>query len=125
MEWLKCHARAARWKEEILLLEEEMRRAIQFCAWKVNWWEKQTHRQTSMPSHLAEGITAYATEHATTERLRLTSWSNSWLTIRQQAKLVLEAHLKGQEDTTVISVLEVEIEGDDDDDESPFNFDEE
>jgi len=39
--------------------------------------------------------------------------------------LVLEAHLKGQEDTTVISVLEVEIEGDDDDDESPFNFDEE
>ena len=43
VEWLKCRARATRWKEEIMLLEEEMHRAIQFCAWKVNWWDKQAH----------------------------------------------------------------------------------
>lgn len=102
-----------------------MRRAIQFCAWKVSWWEKQAHRRTSIPSYLAEGITAYTNEHAATERHRLTSWSSSWLSIRQRARLVLERHLKDQEDTMDVAVLEVEIEGDDDDEESLFNLDEE
>ena len=102
-----------------------MRRAIQFCNWKVNWWETQAHSRASIPSHLAEGIAAYATEHADTERRRLTSWSSSWWAIRQRAKLVLESYLKGQEDTIDTAVLVVEIEGDDDDDEYPFNVDEE
>ena len=101
-----------------------MRRAIQFCAWKVNWWEKQAHRRTSVSSYLAEGITAYANEHAATERRRLTSWSSTWLSIRQRARLVLERYLKDQEDTMDVTVLEVEIEGDDDDEESLFNLDE-
>lgn len=90
----------------------------------MNWWEKQAHRRISIPSHLAEGITAYATEHAATERRRLTSWSSSWSAIQQQAKLVLETYLKDQEDTTGVAMLEVEIEGDGDDDESLFDFDE-
>jgi hypothetical protein len=81
IEWLKCCTRAARWNEEILLLEEEMHRAIQFCAWKMNWWEKQAHCQISIPSHLAEGIAAYATEQATMEHCQLTSWSSSWSAI--------------------------------------------
>lgn len=101
-----------------------MRRAIQFCTWKMNWWEKQARRRISIPSHLTEGITAYATEHAATERRRLTSWSSSWSAIRQRAKLVLETYLKDQEDTMDVAVLEVEIEGDDDDDETLFNLDE-
>ena len=111
-----------------MLLEEEMRRAIQFCAWKVNWWEKQAHCRTlsgPIPSYLAEGITAYAIEHAATERHRLTSWLSIWSSIRQRARLVLERHLKDQEDTMDVTVLEVEIEGDDDDEESLFNLDEE
>jgi hypothetical protein len=40
VEWLKLRARAARWREEILLLEEEMRRAIEFCDWKQRWWRQ-------------------------------------------------------------------------------------
>lgn len=102
-----------------------MRRALQFCVWKVNWWETQAQRRTSIPSHLTEGIAAYATEHADTERRRLTSWSESWLPIRQRSKLVLERYLKGQEDIIDVAVLEVEIEGDDDDDEYLFNVDDE
>ena len=37
-EWAKCHARAARWSEEVRLLVEEMRRVLWFAQWKVNWW---------------------------------------------------------------------------------------
>jgi hypothetical protein len=128
VEWLKCHARAARWKEEIQLLEEEMRRATQFYAWKGNWWEKQAHRRTSISSHLAKGIAAYATENATMEQCQLISWSNSWAAIRQRAALVLERHLKDKEDETDLAaqpVLEVEIEGEDDGDDLTFDFDEE
>jgi hypothetical protein len=32
VEWAKAKARAARWEEEVVLLDEEMRRVIQFCA---------------------------------------------------------------------------------------------
>jgi len=107
-----------------VLLEEEMRQAVQFCAWKVKWWEKQAHCRISIPLHLAEGITAYATEQAATERHRLTSWASTWLAIRQRAQLVLETDLKDKEDATGVPVLEVEVEGDDDDYEFLFSFDE-
>ncbi|KAF8230324.1 hypothetical protein L208DRAFT_1282617, partial [Tricholoma matsutake] len=81
IEWLKCHARAAKWKEEIQLLEEEMRQATRFCAWKGNWWDKQAHHQTSILSHLTKGLATYATENAATECHQLLSWSNSWVAI--------------------------------------------
>jgi hypothetical protein len=55
--------------------------------------------------------------HVATERRRLTSWSNTWAAIRQQAKSVLESHLKDREDMVDDVLLEVEIEGDDDDDD--------
>ena len=90
----------------------------------MKWWNNQVHRRTSLPSHLAEGITAYATEQAATERRQLTSWSSSWTAIQQQAKLILERCLKDQEDTMDVILLEVEIEGDDVDDESLLNLDE-
>ena len=85
----------------------------------MNWWEKQAHHRILIPSHLAEGIAAYATEHCW-----CTSWSNSWSTIQKRAKLVLEVYLKDQEDTMDVAMLEVEIEGDDGDDEYLFNLDE-
>ena len=90
----------------------------------MNWWKKQARRRISVSSHLTEGITAYALEHAATEHHRLTSWSDSWSAIQQRAKLVLETYLKDQEDTMDIAVLEVEIEGDNDDDETLFDLDE-
>ncbi|KAF8221285.1 hypothetical protein L208DRAFT_1101868, partial [Tricholoma matsutake] len=90
VEWLKCCARATRWKEEIELLEEEMRRAIQFCAWKSNWWEEQAGRQTLIFAHLAEGIAAYVAENATAEHCRLVSWLSHWEAVRQRSRLVLQ-----------------------------------
>jgi hypothetical protein len=114
VEWLKCRARAARWKEEIELVEEEMRRAIQFCAWKANWWEEQAGRRTLVSAHLAEGIAAYAAENATAERRRLLSWSSHWEVVRQRARLVLQNHLNNNEDGGEMGALEIEIEDEDD-----------
>jgi hypothetical protein len=37
-EWSKSRARAARAREEVLLLREEMRRVLEFLGWKARWW---------------------------------------------------------------------------------------
>jgi hypothetical protein len=105
VKWLKCHARAARWKEEILLIDEEMRRALEFCSWKVKWWEQQAHRRTTVLSYLREGLVAYATQNAATERRRLMAWSDAWAPVRQRAAQVLESHLKDREDSAGLTML--------------------
>lgn len=122
VEWLKCRARAARWKEEIQLIDEEMRRALDFCSWKVRWWERQAHHRTTVLPHLQEGLVAYAAENAATERRRLMSWSNAWAPVRQRAVHVLENHLKGREDAAALTVLDVEIEVDESDIDSAANW---
>ncbi|KAF8223543.1 hypothetical protein L208DRAFT_1078317, partial [Tricholoma matsutake] len=38
VEWVKAQVRAERWWEEVILLEEEMRRVLEFCQWKARWW---------------------------------------------------------------------------------------
>lgn len=114
VEWLKCRARAARWKEEVRLLDEEMRRSIEFCMWKARWWRDRLDCRPSTTPHLAEGITAYAAEHAAAEQQRAISWSTHWVAIRQRATMVLEHHLVDQEDPTDFAALEIEVEDDED-----------
>ncbi|RDX44815.1 hypothetical protein OH76DRAFT_1328515, partial [Lentinus brumalis] len=39
VEWCKARARAQRWTEECELLQEEMRRVLQYHEWRADWWE--------------------------------------------------------------------------------------
>jgi hypothetical protein len=101
-----------------------MRRALDFCSWKVKWWEQQAHRRMTVPPHLREGLAAYATENAAAERRRLISWLNAWAAVRQRAAQVLENILKGREDTAGLTMLDVEVEADEgDDDLAATNWD--
>ncbi|KAJ7898876.1 hypothetical protein B0H14DRAFT_3852958 [Mycena olivaceomarginata] len=38
IEWAKTRAKAMRYAEEVELLEEEMRRVLQFLDWRAKWW---------------------------------------------------------------------------------------
>ena len=54
-----------RWSEEVMLLQEEMRRVLEYMSWLANWWTSHT----VVPSndhdlYLSEGLTAYATKQA-------------------------------------------------------------
>ncbi|KAJ7694095.1 hypothetical protein B0H17DRAFT_931964, partial [Mycena rosella] len=62
VEWLKARARADCWREELILLEEEMRRTLVFCTWKANWWLKRAAPRTDVSPELAEGLQTYALE---------------------------------------------------------------
>ncbi|KAF6747236.1 hypothetical protein DFP72DRAFT_821976 [Ephemerocybe angulata] len=73
VEFLKSRARANRWGEEVTLLEEEMRRTIEFFKYKAEWW---TSRQGSTIGgsslDYVEGFSAYALSQRTVyDTLRL------------------------------------------------------
>lgn len=112
VEWLKCRARANRWKEEIILVEEEMRRSLEYSRYLHRWWLQQATLRTPNSSHLREGLIAYATQMADMEDRRRISWAFSWATIRERAKIILEKFLNDKEggDGFVIPKLTVEID---------------
>lgn len=125
VEWLRCRTRAARWKEEVQLLEEEMRRSIEYCRWKASWWEEQANRRArvtpSMLPHVAEGIAAYAFEQADDEREHEKQWEEKWSDIRKHTALILETFL-GEKESDSVSSLNITIE---DEYESDVDTDEE
>jgi len=59
-EWAKSRARAERCREEVLLLKEEMRRAVAFLDWKTKWWLDRRLTRNNVSKELAEGLAAYA-----------------------------------------------------------------
>ncbi len=56
MEWSNSQARAKCTQEEVLLLQEEMCRSLQYLA---HWWESQAAAR-SVDKDLAEGLQAYS-----------------------------------------------------------------
>lgn len=56
-----------RWKEEIELLWEEMRRVLQFLQWHALWWDNSAHLRTLTGAE-REGVVAYATRQAQIRR---------------------------------------------------------
>ncbi|KAF8181396.1 hypothetical protein K438DRAFT_1601641, partial [Mycena galopus ATCC 62051] len=105
IKWTKACARADRWHEEVILLEEEMRRVLEYCAWKVKWWEDRRNSRTGVSAELAEGLQAYATEQAARERYW--SWQAKWAAVRVRAETVLANNLG---DVAEVVGVEVELE---------------
>ena len=61
VEWAQCMAHADRWEEEVALLQEEMRRVVQFLEWKSrDWFSKVTVRTGTISSAVRAGVSAYA-----------------------------------------------------------------
>ncbi|KAH8802319.1 hypothetical protein DL96DRAFT_1718947 [Flagelloscypha sp. PMI_526] len=77
VEWLKARARMTRWREEVLLLREEMRRTLRYLEWRSKWWQDQVPQ--SPPVLLAEiGAAAYAAKQASIMKTRATQWRKRW-----------------------------------------------
>ena len=59
VEYAKAKVRVTRWKEELLLVTEEMRHTLSFLDWKARWWEDRTSLRTCRPD-IARGVMVYA-----------------------------------------------------------------
>ncbi|KAF7364442.1 CxC2 domain-containing protein [Mycena sanguinolenta] len=66
IEWAKKRAHAMRYREEVDLLEEEMRRVLQFLEWRADWWTGLLGLRAGKQADAAlrEGHSAYAQKQA-------------------------------------------------------------
>lgn len=64
VEWAKSRARMLRWKEEELLVQEEMRRVLEHLSWKAEWWRERRSSRTDADPSLLSGISGYANKQA-------------------------------------------------------------
>ena len=62
-EWAKTRACMSQWNEELLLVQEEMRRVLAYHKWKASWWHTRSALRTGDASILS-GISGYANKQA-------------------------------------------------------------
>ena len=89
VEWMKSRARAARWREAVILAEERMRRVIQYSYWKAQWWEDRKYARQTDDASLKEGLVAYAKEHKQTELWLAKRLTAAWAGSRERARSLL------------------------------------
>jgi hypothetical protein len=64
-EWAQTRARMCRWKEELLMIQEEMRRVLAYFEWRSAWWLEQANKRLNLESSFQSGVVAYAHKQST------------------------------------------------------------
>ena len=83
VEWAKTRARRDRWKEEIELVVEEMRRVLVFLVWKAGKWDDLGNASTFGSEELNEGLRAYAAKQADYQQELAICFARRWYPILQ------------------------------------------
>jgi hypothetical protein len=78
VEWAKSRARAERWREEVLLLNEEMRRILQYFHWTANWWLAHQSLRSDVTPEVLHGLNAYAAKQANLLQQLVKSFALLW-----------------------------------------------
>jgi len=64
VEWAKARVRMVQWKEEFLLVQEEMRHVIEYLNWKAAWWCERSTLRTHTDTTVLSRISGYANKQA-------------------------------------------------------------
>ncbi|KAF9493807.1 hypothetical protein BDN71DRAFT_1394368 [Pleurotus eryngii] len=87
VEWVKVCACAERWREEVLLLEEEMQQSIAYREWKAMYWDNTATTRTRLPESvnltLFEGVQVYARRQVSYEQQHIVMWKHQWAAIQE------------------------------------------
>ncbi|KAK7436258.1 hypothetical protein VKT23_019222 [Stygiomarasmius scandens] len=101
VEYCKAKARMDRWREEVMLLKEELRRMIDYALWKSEWWlERRSGKddiiyeglvlnESAVTADLVEGINAFSLQQARFQLERTKDLEVSWLPLMEHAEKVL------------------------------------
>lgn len=96
-----------------MLIEEEMRRVIEYCQWWAGWWaERATVRGGEVDDQLLEGLQSYAAEQASIEQHHAVQLEAKWVPVRSRAKAALSQVSATHTASTGLSSIEVEIDDD-------------
>jgi hypothetical protein len=96
--------------EEVVLLDEEMRRVLMFCEWKNGWWKDQVSKRDNLSSELAEGLHAYAREQAAMELSLADSFTAKWAAVRLRAQPLVSRFWGSESDDIEMMVEDSEEE---------------
>lgn len=78
-EWCKSRARTKRAAEEVLKVQEEMRRTLKYLEWRATWWtEKASERTEEIGTDMQEALRAYALEQSALQLALRASFKNLW-----------------------------------------------
>ncbi|KAJ7152235.1 hypothetical protein C8R43DRAFT_1087891 [Mycena crocata] len=117
VEWCKAYSRTRRWHEDIVLVEEEMERTIEFGAWSAATWRvRATARTRNMTPELAEGLQAYAMEHVEREERTCVKLAGDWRGLRQRGRDYLAGIPAEHGERLVVELGDEEQESDDEGD---------
>ena len=78
VEWAQCMARADRWEEEVVLLQEEMRRVAQFLEWRAGDWFAKADLRTGAAAVVRVGLSAYANKQGSIFHNLAVRFSQRW-----------------------------------------------
>lgn len=79
VEWAQCVARADRWEEEVILLQEEMRRVVQFLEWRSSdWFAKAGSRTGTVTPAVLAGLSAYVNKQGSVFHNLAIRFSQRW-----------------------------------------------
>ncbi|KAJ6479819.1 hypothetical protein C8R45DRAFT_1054444 [Mycena sanguinolenta] len=109
VEWCKAYARTRRWHEDVVLVEEEMRRTIEYGHWLAGEWN--------------EGLAAYTQEQAHREEETCRILMKWWAGVREKGRAYL-AHETALGVEVVIPVDEDDAAEHDDEEGAPDYEDE-
>jgi hypothetical protein len=80
VQWAKTRANAERWKEQLQLVMEEMRRTVASFAWiSSSWSDRVGARQATVPPRLGEALDAYAIRQARMFSQRRRTFADTWI----------------------------------------------
>lgn len=100
------------------MVEEEMRRTIEFGYWQAAVWEvRATTRSRGVDDVLREGLVAYAQEHVTREQVTSARLQKRWGGIRGKGQAYLARQPLSEGETVLVSVGDDAGDGDDDEDD--------
>ncbi|KAJ7016855.1 hypothetical protein C8F04DRAFT_1215328 [Mycena alexandri] len=116
VEWCKAYARMRRWHEDVVLVEEEMRRTIQYGYWEAGEWLKRSvARVDDVDEVLQEGLKVYALEQVHREAKTCDLLKVKWAPWRERGRLYLAHQTVPIE--AFVAPVEENSPGDEDDDE--------
>jgi hypothetical protein len=116
VEWCKAYARMRRWREDVVLVEEEMRRTIEYGHWAGHEWARRVDARAGVEEELLEGLRAYAREQEKREATTRETLAVKWAGVREKGRAYLAWETApGVE--VVVPLDEEEDDGDEDEDE--------
>ncbi|KAJ7440834.1 hypothetical protein B0H11DRAFT_2163296 [Mycena galericulata] len=119
VEWCKAYARMRRWHEDTVLVEEEMRRTIEYGYWAASaWLYRGVQRAGVVDEELEEGLRAYSLEQADREIRTSEMLTKKWEKLREKGQAFL-ARKTSPSERVVLPHDEGDVSDDDDEEGLP------